>query len=470
MKRLRTLRARFALWTASLVLVVLTAFGAYVYGNMARGLLAAMDDSLTLNASQIIAGLNIENNRIVLSDSFIEQPENADLRARGFMVRLLTPQGQLLQQFWPYQALPFTPTTTPMFATLTDPTSQTTVRLYTAPVEENNQFIGLVQVAQSTEELQNTLRQLLTTLGVAVPLLVVIAGTGGYFLATRALTPIDQITRTARRISAEDLSARLNLPAIDDEIGRLAETFDAMLARLDDSFRRERQFTADASHELRTPLTAMQAILGVIREKRRAPEEYELALADLAEEADRLRALTESLLRLARGETHNAASHETLDLSTLLRDVTDSLRPMAESKGLTLECDIADAVALTGDRDDLIRLFVNLLDNAIKYTARGGVAISAHQNQAADITVTIADTGIGIPADSLPHVFDRFYRADQSRTARGAGLGLAIALEIARAHRGNIEASSEMEKGTRFTVFLPKNSHSARGPGTSLPA
>ena len=460
MKRLRTLRARFALWTAGLFLVVLSAFGVYVYGSMARGLSAAIDDSLTLVASQVIAGLDIENDRLVFSESFVNEPENADLREHGFTVRVLTPEGQALHAFGPYHALLVSRESipsTPFFTTLPDSSGNTTLRVYTVPVAGSNQGVAIVQVAQSLAGVQDILQRLLTTLLVSVPLLVAIAGFSGYALAVRALAPIDRITRTARRISAEDLSARLDLPPIDDEVGRLAATFDTMLARLDDSFRRERQFTADVSHELRTLLTAMQAILSLIREKRRTPEEYEQALTDLAEETHRLRTLTENLLRLARGETHNLVADETIDLSTLLRDVTDSLRPLAEAKALTFEYDIPDALSLIGDSDDLIRLFVNLLDNAIKYTERGGVTVSANQNRHTNLMVAIADTGIGIPVEYLPHIFDRFYRVDQSRTSRGAGLGLAIASEIARAHGGGIEVSSTLEKGTRFTVFLPKN-------------
>lgn len=458
MTRLKTLRARFAMWTAGLVLFVLSAFGVYVYGSMARGLSAAIDDSLSLNASQIVASLNIENNQIVLSDSFTEETENDDLRARGFMVRLLTLNGQILQALGPFRALPITLATTPTFATLIDPTSQTAVRVYTTPVEENNRLIAVVQVAQSAEGLQNTLQQLLTTLWVGVPLLVVAAGTGGYFLAAHALAPIDRITRTARRISAEDLSARLNLPATDDEVGRLAETFDAMLARLDDSFKRERQFTADASHELRTPLAAIQAIISVIREERRTPDDYEHALDDLAEETGRLRILTDGLLRLARGDLRQRMVRELLDLSMLLRNVADSLRPLAETRDLTLICDVPDGLTVVSDGDELIRLFVNLLDNAIKYTNQGCVTVAAFQTSDHKIGVTVADTGSGISTEHLPHIFDRFYRVDQSRTARGAGLGLAIALEIARAHGGRIEVNSTVGKGTQFTVFLPQNS------------
>lgn len=456
----KTLRARFALLTAGLFLLGLSAFGVYVYGSVANGLFAALDAALTLNVSQVANGLeSAGNGQFILLDSFFQEPQNAALRERGFTIRILSPAGQTLQEFGPPRVIP-TPATTletpPSFTTFTDPASQTSVRVYTAPIDEESRRIAIVQVAQSLADANDTLRRLLTTLFISVPLLVALTGLSGYFLAARALAPVDRITLTARHISAHDLSARLNLPATDDEVGRLAETFDAMLARLDDSFRRERQFTADASHELRTPLTAMQAILGMMGEKRRAPEDYEQALADLAEETDRLQALTENLLRLARGDHH--PPHEVVNLSTLLQDVAASLRPLAEAKAITLICEVPDGLTLTGDSDDLIRLFVNLLDNAIKYTERGEITVSASRNRDHSLRVNVADTGIGIAAEHLPHIFDRFYRVDKARTLRGIGLGLAIALTIARAHGGTIISQSTLGKGTSFTVSFPQNS------------
>jgi signal transduction histidine kinase len=286
---------------------------------------------------------------------------------------------------------------------------------------------------------------------------VIVAGWGGYVLAARALAPVDRITHTAERIAAgtDNLSARLNLPPTDDEVGRLARTFDGMLARLDEAFRRERQFTADASHELRTPLTAMQAILSLVRDKPRTPEEYQEALGDLDYEAGRLRALTEALLRLARSEAPDAAPHEAIDLSALLTDLADSLRPVAAAKSLSLDCAVAAGLIVCGDRDDLIRLFANLIDNAVKFTERGGLCLEADRAHHDAVRVLIADTGPGIAADHLPRIFDRFYRADPSRSAPGAGLGLSIAAAIARAHAGRIEVSSAVGQGTRFTVVLP---------------
>lgn len=453
MKQINTLRVRFALWTSALFLIVLVIFGIYVYGNMARGLSAAIDNSLMINASQVAAGLNIDNGKLILSDSLTEDPENADLRGRGFTIRILTPQGKLLQEFGPYHGLPVS--LIQSFSNYTDPASKTTVRIYNQPVYDNNQFVAIVQVAQSLDDVKDTLQKLLFTLLVSVPILVTVAGISGYFLAARALAPIDQITLTARRISAADLSTRLNIPITDDEVGRLTQTLNDMLVRLDDSFQRERQFTNDASHELRTPLTAMQAILGMIREKRRTPEEYEQAFDDLNEETDRLRTLVENLLRLARGDKQNNNLFEEVNLSMLLKDVSDSLRPLAEAKELSLNCETSENLILLGDSDELIRLFVNLLDNAIKYTERGGINISASQNEKY-IFVKVEDTGIGISAEHIPHIFNRFYRVEESRTLRGAGLGLAIAKEIINAHGGKIEIQSKIGKGSVFNVSLPK--------------
>jgi signal transduction histidine kinase len=199
----------------------------------------------------------------------------------------------------------------------------------------------------------------------------------------------------------------------------------------------------------------MQAILSVIREKRRTPTEYEQALDDLVEEADRLRALTENLLLLARGGNRWAASREVVNLSLLLCDVVESLRPLAEARGLSLACATPDDLVVLGDMDGLIRLFWNLVDNAIKYTRQGSITVSAEQQDGSTVSVLVTDTGPGISPEHLPHVFDRFYRVGESRTTPGAGLGLAIAQEIARAHGGSIEVTSIAGKGSTFVVHLP---------------
>ena len=459
----RTLRVRFSLWVAAMLFLVLVAFGVFVYLSMAESLSSAIDESLRLSALQAIAAVNSENGKIDFSDALPESGSLArDLRSRGLTIRLISPAGEMLHAFGPYSALPLTPeslkaTHNPrgMYTTVADASSHADVRFFTMPILDNGQVAGVIQAAQSLDVLRQTLGQLVAVLLVGGPLLILFAGLGGYLLASRALAPIGHITRTARRISAGSLSERLNLPATKDEVGELAATFDEMLQRLEDSFYRERQFTADASHELRTPLAAMQAILSVIRSKRRSPEDYEQALADLSEESDRLGSMIEDLLTLAREDSRRRIERETVDLSVTLKDVADSLRPLAQKKGLDLVCNTPSKLALAGDRDSLVRLFVNILDNAVKFTQKGSITISARET-AKDLEVSVSDTGTGIAEEHLPHIFDRFYRVDASRSSRGAGLGLAIAKDIARSHGGIIRVASGLGSGTTFTVEFPK--------------
>jgi len=459
MKRFKTLRVRFALWTAGLMLTVLVLFGTFVYISLWQGLANSIDDSIKLSTSQAIAAVNIENGRINFSDSLPESSA-AELRDRGSTIRILSSDGTVLQSVGPYQNLSVDSKSIQnanarisSFSTISLNDSDP-IRVYTAPIVENQNIIGVIQVMQSLRTLHETMDRLLLVLLISIPVLLIVSALSGYFLAARALSPIDQITQTAQRISTEDLSARLNLQGNDDEIGRLATTFDNMLSRLEEGFNREHQFTSDASHELRTPLAAMQAILNVTRERKRPPEEYETAMDDLSEETDRLRALTEDLLYIARGDARPATPYEEVNLSNLLIDVSESLRPMAESKGLTLKQDIQNDLFIMGDSDALIRAFVNLLDNAIKYTEKGEITVNAVRGARKNIDILISDTGRGIDPKHLPHIFERFYRVDESRTTQGFGLGLAIVHEIVRTHQGTIEASSQIGSGTTFRLHF----------------
>ena len=462
MNRLKKLRVRFALWTAGVLLASLVLFGLFVYANMSYSLATAVDENLHVTALELMSEVEIRNDQPFFIENPIQDPQYTRLREQGFSTRVLNLAGQTVQAYGPYEDLPqpqidlTIPNQAGEFTTITGPGRHDPVRVYTSLVVKADQVVGTLQVAQNLNEVRATLNLLLITLLLAGPTLVIVAGSNGYFLAARAIAPIDKITRTAYHISAKDLSARLNLPETDDEVGRLAATFDSMLARLDDAFRRERQFTADASHELRTPLTAIQTIIGSTLARRRAPAEYEQALIDLSQEAEQMRTLTEELLQLARKDAaQQPAKLECIDLSLVLKDVVDSLRPSAEDKGLKLIDHVPDDdLTLMGDSDGLIRLFVNLLDNAIKYTEQGSITISAEPRDDTWLAVAIRDTGVGIAPGHLPHIFDRFYRVDESRSKDGIGLGLAIALNIASAHGGEITVESRVGKGTTFFVQL----------------
>ncbi len=238
-----TLRARFALWTAGLLLIALLLFGLFVYGYMARSLRANVDDALHSAATQLIdEGLRGE---LLILDDLVEDPQYVQLNEQGLSVRLLSLEGEPLQSYGPYTTWPAPASASLASAgeltTLVDTPSRDTVRIFTIPVIKRGERLSTLQIALTLREVQRTMKLLLVALLIGVPIIVFLAGSGGYFLAATALAPIDKVTHTARQISAKELSARLNLPETDDEVGRLVATFDSMLARLDEAFRRERQ-------------------------------------------------------------------------------------------------------------------------------------------------------------------------------------------------------------------------------------
>ncbi len=459
MKWIKTIRVRLALWSTVLLLGMLAAFGGFVYVNLSHSLHTAIDNTLSLSAEQTAAGLNIDNGHIIISEqNALDETGSEAFTTGGLTLIVLSKDNTILQATGPLRTHPDpiqTSGTQGVFVTLTENDASAPIRVYVLPVLDDTQVVGWVQAMQSLANVEDSLQRLLTALLLGGGTLSVLAGFIGYFLATRALAPIDDITFAARRISTADLTERLNLRDTGDEVSRLASTFNEMLDRLETGFKRERQFTSDASHELRTPLTAMQAILSLVREGERPVLEYRQALDDLAGETDRLRGLVEDLLKLARGDLYQTEVRELVDLSTLLYDVSDSLRPLAEAKGLSLSCDAPPNLTLMGDRDGLIRLFVNLLDNAIKFTERGKVIVTG-RNEVDMLCVEIADTGTGITAEHMTHIFDRFYRVETARSSGGSGLGLAIAQQIAQVHGGDIEVESTPNAGTKFTVRFPQ--------------
>ena len=303
-------------------------------------------------------------------------------------------------------------------------------------------------------ELQD-LRWLLATVG---PLVVLIALFGGWWLARRSLSPVDAMTAAAARITSERLGERLTSGHSEDELGRLASTLNAMLDRLQRSLDDTRRFTADAAHELRTPLAVIRSTAEVALRSRRSEEEYADCLHTVLDGTERLTSLSNQLLILAR---EDAGLHEepqqSLDLAQVIQETAADLEPLAELRGVRLYFDQMKPTPVLADRERMRRVFVNLLDNAIKYTPGGGevrLAIGVRDGRA---EVLIRDTGIGIAAQHLPHIFDRFYRADAShdRATGGTGLGLAICRAIVASHRGEIQLSSEWSVGTEVRVILP---------------
>jgi heavy metal sensor kinase len=310
-------------------------------------------------------------------------------------------------------------------------------------------------VADSTDSVAAAVSRVIALLVLAGPAAVALSAIGGYILAARAFGPMDRMTRNAAAIGMHDTSVRLEVPAIEDEVGRLGRTLNQMLARLDDGIVEQRRFAADASHELRTPLSNMRSEIDVSLESSDVSGEGRRALTSLGEEVDRMTAIVADLLMLARMDGGGAtAKSERVDLLSVARGVTERVAARAEAKRMDVDVQ-GESSTVMGDADQLAHLLSNLVDNALKYTPdRGSVLVrvtSDHDGAA----VSVTDSGIGISADALPHVFDRFYRADKARSRDGGtGLGLAICRSIVEAHRGTITLDSEPGHGTTVTVRL----------------
>jgi heavy metal sensor kinase len=314
-------------------------------------------------------------------------------------------------------------------------------------------------VALEREDVDGEFRQLGLVLVASLPAALVVIGGLGYFLARKSLAPVDQIRRSTEEITADRLDRRLPVANPADELGRLAQTINAMIARLERSFAEVRRFTADASHELRTPLTSIRAETEVALGNRLTAEDYQELLRSILEECERLTRLTDQLLTLCREDAGTKRPPgEPVDLGRLVGDVVETIRPLAEAKQLQLGSSRNGLLTIRGDEARLRQVFYNLLDNAIKYTPPGGrITVQLDQGEGAAV-VRVCDTGIGIPPDHLPHVFDRFYRVDRSRSREqgGTGLGLSIAQSIVAAHGGTIHLDSAPGQGTTCTVILPE--------------
>jgi heavy metal sensor kinase len=330
-------------------------------------------------------------------------------------------------------------------------------RFLVRSIESSGKKMTAVLLA-SLAEIDASLEKLLSVLWIAIPGSVLAAGALGYLMAKKALLPMVQLHDLTETITADRLDRRLPPPKVDDEVGQLTTTINGMIARLERSFAEIRRFTADASHELRTPLTVIRTEAEVALRQPPGTGEYQQLLGSILEECDRLTRLTDQLLFLSREDARPAdrPSHA-VRLSALLADVTETMRPLAETKALNLEHTLKDHAQIRGDESRLRQVFYNLLDNAIKYTPAGGTVTVESAFEDHHVIVTVRDTGIGIPSADLPHVFDRFYRVDKARNREqgGTGLGLSIARSIVETHGGSIELMSEAGRGTTCTVKLP---------------
>lgn len=456
----RSLRVRLTLWySCALILVALILAGASRWA-LAVSLNHALDQGLRY--------------RLIGLRGFIEENSHEGLDRLTVKLRELDRLGELFQVFGRHGELmaqsdglarhrvstqtPPDPGAGMLFRSAGPPWFP--VRMATQRVYVNGEALT-IEVADPQRKFQGVLNEFYSVLYVSLPLALAIAAFGGYWLSRRALAPVDQIVDEARAIDSANLAARLSVPASGDELQRLSETLNQMLGRVEQSVLQVRRFTSDASHELRAPMTLIYTAAQFALRRDRSPDELKEALRKILREAKRCTDLINQLLTLARSDAGNSRMElVSSDVAELAGEVVSETMALASEKGLTVSTQLPETpVRVAIDERSFRRMLLILLDNAIKYTPEGGnIAISLIEDARA-VAIAVADTGGGIPADQLPFIFDRFWRADKvrSRDTGGTGLGLAIAREIAQSHRAELMVESSVGVGTTFTVRLPRS-------------
>ena len=464
-RRLRPLsiHTRLTLWYTSVLCVILAVISALSYSLLARNLKHDVDRSLATVAQ-------------ALADTSAIPPTGGDSGSES-VLRELGPEfyDQFFQLFdldghlrfrsadLANQALPLSHLAREnaragrtTFETVRLPRDQS-VRLFTVPSSRAGRPWQIVQVGVSLHRSEQALRGYLEILVVLVPLGLALAAGAGALLARTALAPIDRMTRTARQITADDLARRVELRGTGDELDRLAETLNEMLARLQATFAQIQRFAADAAHELRTPLTVLKGGLEVALRASRTAEEYREVLVSSLEEVDRLVSLAEDLLILSRASAGVSGRLTVVDLESLALEVMDVAMMLARDTGVSLRMSGGGPLAVRGDAPALRRAVINLVENAVKYTPAGGAVELSLARENGHALVVMSDTGPGIDPAERERVFQPFVRLDAARTrdTGGAGLGLAITRSIVVAHQGTITLDSAPGRGCRFAIRLP---------------
>ena len=331
------------------------------------------------------------------------------------------------------------------------------LRLVSTPVSKGDKLRYIIQMGTHLKFVRKNLSQLKYNMLTAFPILLILGSLGGWILARRSLAPIGYIASKAQSITSQNLNERLTPRGTDDEMDDLIQTINGMIERLESSFKRMAEFTADASHELKTPICAMRGEAEVLLSKERSTEEYQEALAHLIEQFDRMNQMLNDLILLSKSDSSQVELRMSpVRLDLLLTDLLSLFQVVADQKKITLPGGPFEEVVVQGDEGRLQQLFANLIDNAIKYTQEGSIQITLEKDEETAI-IRVKDTGIGIPKEEQEKIFKRFYRVDKSRSREtgGVGLGLSIAEWIAHVQHGRIEVNSELNRGATFTVYLP---------------
>ena len=466
---LHSIRFRLVMWFTAILALVLIVFSAFIYISQRRDILGDSEFRLERKMAALEVTLTVTPGGLLVPPGVLQDTDV--LIFTGSEGQVLASHGPLLSQDslglaararQQFGQRPGTPTSAISW-TGRSGSPRTNYMFVAVPLQNDSAQSGLA-ILGSPADPYGLESRLLLTLGAGSLATLVIALLGGYWLADRAMRPVRTITQAARTIGETDLSRRLNMKS-RDELGELAATFDGMLGRLQAAFERQRQFVADASHELRTPLTIVNLEASRTLSSPHKPEEYRHALAIIRSENDFMTALVNALLTLARMDAGQSVMQSLpVDLSDVALDTLERLSPLAARKGVRLEVGDLPEAHILGDRQHLVQMVSNLVDNAIKYSVGPDKKVSIETGLSAGTAwVSVSDNGPGIAPEHLPHLFERFYRIDQARgraadespdpqSPGGSGLGLSIVQWIARSQGGEVKVESQPGAGTTFTA------------------
>lgn len=444
-----TIKSKITLWYASFLLILLVIFSIILYFSISGLLHNSNEDLLRADADQVTSLLRFEGNvirfdepyKIITTNTYFvvfDMKGNAGLESEILpeLVNLPIEDGEI------------------RYLTIEN------IRwaAYDKPLEFNGNTLGWIRVSRSMENLMATLNNLRTIIFISIPLYILFASLGGLFLANRALRPIDDITKTAGKISKGDLNQRLKKPRTEDEVGRLTVTFNEMLDKLEAFIKKERQFTSDASHELRTPLSIISAQAEQSLSGSKETKEYKNALKKILRESKKMSYVISQLLMLYRSEEGKyKLDSEVLELNVIMEEIIKEYSNIALEKEISVNFKARGKIKLMGDQTLITRLIINLVDNAINYSKKNGEVAVSLMKENDFAVIKIEDKGTGIAKEDLPFIFDRFYQADKARGGQGSGLGLSIVKWIVEIHKGEIKVESKLNRGSKFIVRLPLN-------------
>jgi heavy metal sensor kinase len=462
----RSIRTKVITLYVAILTVVFVCFGIYVYAGFKTYLIRSLRQTLTWRAEQIastflpeipVKGESAVGNEI--QNRYAQELNQRIIRISDMKGRQVfgSKNSDGLDQYLPKPAPNGELMKSPQAFQVILPDGEK-VEVVAVLQQLGDGTTYLVEVGAPETDISSALDGLAFTLILGFPFLIGLAIGGGYILLGRTLKPVDQIVSAAEAITSDNLAQRLPVSKTGDEFEHLSSALNRMIQRLDESFQLTAQFAADASHELRTPLTVMRGELETLVKEPSLNEEIAERIGNVLEEAERLTQIIEGLLLVSRLETGEALMEKTkIDLGDMIGAVADQMAPLAEDKLLRLKLDITPGVFVEGDEIRLKQVGVNLLDNAFKYTPEGGQVSIAVRAESDLAVINVIDSGMGISKQALPHIFDRFYRAEQARTnrTRGTGLGLSIVQSIIEAHGGHVTAESREGFGASFRIELP---------------